>query len=273
MTFRASVVLFNTPPEELENVIISLLKCEFLEAIDIIDNSSAPLEESCFLVEDKVNYIFNGENLGYGRAHNIAISSTCESKSTHHLVINADVDFNPSDIDHLYEVMATNSNVGLLMPKVIYPNGQKQPLCKRCPSPIDMLARLLFPSSFAPKWVREFDMRDYEFQSPTFIPYLSGCFMFLSTEVLSEVGMFDERFFLYPEDVDLSRRIAFRYDAVFYPDVTIAHRHDAASKKSFSLLITQMVEFIKYFNKWGWVFDGKRKYLNKRCGEEVYLQN
>ena len=74
MTFRASVVLFNTPPEELENVVISLLKCEFLEAIDLIDNSSAPLEESCFLVEDKVNYIFNGENLGYGRAHNLSIS-------------------------------------------------------------------------------------------------------------------------------------------------------------------------------------------------------
>ena len=273
MTFRASVVLFNTPPEELENVVISLLKCEFLDGIDLIDNSSAPLKEGYFLDEDKVNYIFNGENLGYGRGHNISISKTCASKSTHHLVINADVDFSPSDIDHLYQVLVSNLGVGLLMPKVTYPNGQKQALCKRCPSPIDMLARLLFPRTFAPRWVREFDMRDYEFQSPTFVPYLSGCFMFLSTRVLAEVGMFDERFFLYPEDVDLSRRIAFSSNALFYPDVTITHRHDAASKKSFKLLIIQMVEFIKYFNKWGWVFDRKRKYLNKRCGEEVYLQN
>lgn len=272
MTFRASVVLFNTPPEELENVVISLLKCEFLEAIDLIDNSSAPLKESYFLVEDKVNYIFNGENLGYGRAHNLSISQSLGSQASHHLVINADVEFSSEDIDHLYEVMVANSNVGLLMPNVTYPNGHKQYLCKFCPSPIDLIARLILPRSFALKWLRKFDMRDVDFNGPTFVPYLSGCFMFLSAKVLAEVGGFDERFFLYPEDIDLSRRVAYRYESIFYPSVTVSHRHDAASKKSFSLMVIHIREIIKYFNKWGWIFDKNRKGLNRRCGESIALK-
>lgn len=272
MTFRASVVLFETPQEELENIVLSLLRCQHLEAIDLVDNSSAPIKDFDFLRNSKVNYIFNGKNLGYGRGHNVSISQTLGSKASHHLVINADVEIISKDIDHLYEVMVANSNVGLLMPNVIYPDGQRQYLCKFCPSPIDLFGRLVLPRSLALKWLRKFDMRDFNFDWPTFVPYLSGCFMFLSAKALAEVGAFDARFFLYPEDIDLSRRIAYRYEALFYPDVTITHRHDAASKKSFKMMVIHIREIIKYFNKWGWIFDKKRRVLNRRCGENIPLK-
>ena len=272
MTFRVSIVLFGTPLEELENIVISLLKCQHLEAIDLVDNSCDPLKEFDCFRDPKVNYIFNDKNLGYGRAHNISISQTLASSASHHLVINADVEVIPEDMDRIYEVMVANSNVGLLMPKVTYPGGQTQYLCKFCPSPFDLFARLVLPRSLVFKWLRKFDMRDFNFNRPTFVPYLSGCFMFLSAKALEEVGSFDERFFLYPEDIDLSRRVAYRYEAVFYPDVTISHRHDAASKRSIKLMAIHIWEIIKYFNKWGWIFDRNRRVLNKRCGENIPLK-
>ena len=96
------------------------------------------------------------------------------------------------------------------------------------------------------------------------VPYLSGCFMFLRTEALKKAGLFDERFFMYPEDIDLTRRIHMRYKTKYYPKVSIVHAHEKGSYKNISLFYIHLKNMIKYFNKWGWFFDKERKKINAR---------
>ena len=95
------------------------------------------------------------------------------------------------------------------------------------------------------------------------VPYLSGCFMLLRTEALKNVGMFDERFFMYPEDIDLTRRIHRKYKTIFYPNVSVVHHHARASYQNVRLLAVHVWNLVRYFNKWGWFFDKERKKVNE----------
>jgi GT2 family glycosyltransferase len=105
-----------------------------------------------------------------------------------------------------------------------------------------------------------------------FVPYLSGCFMLLRTSALIDVGLFDERFFMYPEDVDLTRRIAARYETIFFPHVSVYHEHGAASRKSLKMFAVHFFNMVRYFNKWGWLVDPGRRELNRKTLAQPQLQ-
>ena len=97
------------------------------------------------------------------------------------------------------------------------------------------------------------------------VPALSGCFMFLRVDVLKKVGMFDERYFMYAEDLDLCRRIGEVSHTMFYPAVSVYHAYEKGSYKNKKLLKYHICSVIKYFNKWGWMFDAKRTHKNREC--------
>ena len=101
------------------------------------------------------------------------------------------------------------------------------------------------------------------------VPSLSGWFMFMRVSVLKEVGGFDERYFMYAEDLDLCRRIGEVSKTIFYPGVSVVHEYEKGSYKSKKLLKYHTVSIIKYFNKWGWIFDSKRKKKNKYCISQI----
>ena len=97
------------------------------------------------------------------------------------------------------------------------------------------------------------------------VPSLSGCFMLLRTSVLEAVGLFDENIFMYLEDVDLNRRIHTNYKTIFYPEVSIVHEYAKESYRNKKLLMFHIRSALYYFNKWGWIFDRKRKEVNDTC--------
>ncbi len=86
--------------------------------------------------------------------------------------------------------------------------------------------------------------------------------MFLRCSAINKVGLFDERFFMYPEDIDLTRRIHRHFRTVSFPDVTVIHDHRAQSYHDPRLLRIHIVNMIRYFNKWGWLFDSERRRFN-----------
>lgn len=258
------------------NVSIVLYKHTFLEIsalVEILHNSAAVSE--LFLIDNsptenpdykkiKATYIFNNKNLGYGAAHNIAIRKTIEQNKPYHLVMNPDIAFQPAILSKIENFMNNNSNIGLLMPKVLYPSGEKQYLCKLIPAPFDLIFRRFLPKSWTLKHTEKFELRASGYNHEMDVPYLSGCFMFLRTEAIQQVGMFDERFFMYPEDIDLSRRIHKKFRTVFYPEVEVVHHHAQGSYVNFKLLIIHITNMIKYFNKWGWIFDRERREVNRK---------
>jgi len=89
--------------------------------------------------------------------------------------------------------------------------------------------------------------------------------MFLRTRALEEVGLFDERFFMYLEDVDLCRRIRRGWDTVLYPHVQVFHEYARGSYTDPVLRRHHIVSAIRYFNKWGWLFDEERNAFNAAC--------
>jgi GT2 family glycosyltransferase len=159
--------------------------------------------------------------------------------------------------------MYNNTDIGHLMPKVLYPDGQIQYLCKLIPTPFDLIFRRFLPENWTKKRRDKFELRASGYSKIMDVPYLSGCFMFLRTKALEEIGLFDERFFMYPEDIDLTRRIHRKYRTVFYPEVSVIHNHAQSSYKSLRMLWIHISNMIKYFNKWGWIFDNERKKINK----------
>jgi GT2 family glycosyltransferase len=258
----ASIVAYKTNPLELEQAIRSFLDCSLRTKIVIVDNS--PTEELGSLCRALgTEYLYTGKNLGFGAAHNIAFKRFSTSK--YHLVLNPDVQFGHKVLEELVAFLELNESVGHVMPRVLYPNGSSQNLCKRLPTPFDIVARRLFPG-FLQHLFRDrlsaFELCDMDMSKVLSVPCLSGCFMLLRRKALQEVGLFDERFFMYFEDFDLTRRINERYNTVYYPRTTIIHRHEKGSYKSVWLLFCGIQSAVRYFNKWGWVWDRDRFRIN-----------
>jgi GT2 family glycosyltransferase len=266
-TISISIVLFNNKKEQIIKVITSLLLCESLEIkLFLIDNSSNDvLKELVNLDERRIEYIFNNENLGYGKGHNIAIEKSIERGISYHLVLNPDVYFDKDVLLKLYVYMEKHTDVGNIIPQVKYPNGDIQYLCKLLPSPFDLILRRFIPfKTWKNRNSEKYELKFTGYIKIMNVPSLSGCFMFLRCNILKEVGLFDESFFMYLEDVDLNRRIHENYKTIFYPEVQIYHEYAKDSYKNKKLLIYHIKSAINYFNKWGWFFDKKRFKINNR---------
>ena len=258
---NASIVLYNHSLSEIAPLVEILRKSELVSAIYLIDNS--PQRSTNFEQLD-VHYLYNEKNIGYGAAHNIAIRRSIEQNIPYHLVINPDISFEASILDEMMHFMDSNSEVGHLMPKVYYPDGEIQFLCKLLPTPFDLIFRRFLPTSWTKKRTGKFELRDSGYNQIMDVPYLSGCFMFLRTEALKKVGLFDERFFMYPEDIDLTRRIHRHFRTVFYPELSIIHHHARGSYLNLKMLWIHTSNMIRYFNKWGWIFDRERREINNK---------
>jgi len=263
---NASIVLYNHSLKEITTLVDILQKSKSISVIFLIDNSPIPTAGYNNL---RVNYIFTGNNLGYGAAHNIAIRQTIEQNIPYHLVINPDITFEPLILEIIEVFMNNNSEIGLLMPKVFYPNGEIQYLCKLIPTPFDLIFRRFLPKNWTIKRTEKFELRASDYNKLMDVPYLSGCFMFLRTKAIEEVGLFDERFFMYPEDIDLTRRIHRKFRTVFYPEVNIVHHHAQSSYLNLKMLLVHTLNMIKYFNKWGWIFDKERRTINKEILKQI----
>ena len=213
-------------------------------------------------------YRLTNSNIGYGAAHNIAIRESIYDNIPFHLVINPDIILTTEALDMMLAFIAQNPQVGSLMPKVIYPNGQLQYLCKLLPTPMDVLSRRFLPRKWIERRNYTYEMRASRYNKLMNVPYLSGCFMLLRTEAVRQARLFDERFFMYPEDMDLTRRIHRNYLTVYFPHATIIHDHARDSYKSLKMLWIHIVNMCKYFNKWGWFRDKERTLFNQTAIRE-----
>lgn len=264
-----SIVLFKTNEVQLVNCLNSIFNCKYDTQVFIIDNSPFDVLSTACRNFKNLEYIHNPSNPGYGSAHNIAILKSIKEKYDYHIVINPDIYFSEGCIEGLLDYMKINLDVGLIMPKVLFPNGDIQYLCKLIPTPFDLLVRAFFPRSYFQKSRDNFELRWTGYNKIMSVPYLSGCFMLLRVDTLKEVGLFDESFFMYPEDIDLSRRIAASWKTIYYPFSSVFHEYGALSKKSYKLLLIHTWNIIKYFNKWGWFFDKNRSEINDRALKNI----
>jgi len=264
---NVSIVLFNSEFTQIDNLVKGFRTNKAINQIYLVDNS--PTINKTFEKCD-ANYIFTGKNLGYGIGHNIAIKKTLHEGIKYHLVLNPDIYIETTTLNDLLHYMNENEDVGLVMPQIRYPNGQTQYLCKLLATPFDLIGRRFLPfKQIIRKRNNIYELRFTGYDKLIEVPSLSGCFMFFRTDTLKKVDGFDERFFMYCEDLDLSRRIGQISKTVFYPKVSIIHNYEKGSYKDLKLLIYHITSAIKYFNKWGWFFDKERKRINRKVLKQL----
>jgi GT2 family glycosyltransferase len=269
----ASVVLFHSQKVDI-TAIIDCIEKSCIDNVYIIDNSSDDRFRLFEKRSSKIWYIHN-KNLGYGASHNIALHEAIDSGSEFHIVLNPDIRFSAEVISELASYMREHEDTSYILPKVLYPDGTIQYLCKLLPTPSDLIFRRFIPNlKFAKKMNDKYVLQNSGYDKIINPPCLSGCFMFLRISTIKENNLFfDERYFMYCEDFDFIRRLHRVAKTIFYPYVSIVHDHQKVSYKSKKMLIQHIKSAVKFFNKWGWIFDSERNRMNRRIKKEIELLN
>ena len=262
-----SIVTYKTDLVELTKCLSSLLS-PLISKVYIIDNSSQKYIADFCKEYVNVEYICS-RNVGYGAGHNQALRRVLKSKSKYYLILNSDVYFDPSILDELVKYMDRNMDVAQVQPNIIYPDGRMQYTCRLLPTPVNLIFRRFLPKKMMEKMNDRYLLKFNDHTQAMNVPYHQGSFMFFRIECFNKVGLFDERFFMYPEDIDITRRMHKYYKTIFWPEVTVVHAHRAASYKNKKMLKIHMINMIKYFNKWGWAFDKERRDWNKQLLKEL----
>ncbi len=261
----AAIVTYRNSIVQLRRAVASVTQQRCRIQLVLVDNAGedavAALAEECGAI-----YLRPPGNLGFGKAHNLAYQWAREL-SPYHLVLNPDVHFDAEVLETLLEVMTAQPDLGVVMPKILYADGATQHLCKRLPTPWDLVIRRFAPG-FAHgvfrRTMERYELRDRDYDEPMEPPTLSGCFLLLRNEIVDQVGLFDERFFMYMEDVDLVRRILVVSRGLYYPAVSIVHEYQKGSYRDRRLAWHHVLSALKYFSKWGWIRDAERDRLNHR---------
>lgn len=257
----ASIVVHNGPLPQLAKALTCLLG-NGVDRVWVIENGADDSSAQC-CQSPRITYQ-RMENRGYGAGHNVGIRAAISAGSEFHLVMNADVCWHGDVIGPLVQYMRSHPDVGQMMPLVRYPDGALQYACRMLPTPFDLFARRLLPERLTRRRMDRYLLADADHSRPFNCPYLLGSFMFFRTAALQEAGLFDERFFLYPEDIDITRRVHRHWATLFYPEVEIIHEHAAASRHSLRMFAIHAANMVKYFNKWGWLCDRERREFNRR---------
>ncbi|WP_445114569.1 glycosyltransferase [Acinetobacter sp. WZC-1] len=255
-----SIVLFRHSYFEIEKTLACLLSSPFVCKVILVDNDES--DWAFKFQHEKVVYLKSDGNFGFGYGHNFAINRYV-SNSDLFLICNPDIMFEESEFAQLVNFVKDRKE-GLFLPKIVYANGENQFGARLLPTPLNLFARR-FSKKLAIGLDQQYLLKNYTIQKPIFAPYLSGCFMLFRSEALETLKGFDERFFMYMEDIDISRRCAQQFGTLYCPQFSVVHAHEQASYKSIKLLKAHIQSAILYFNKWGWLYDSNRKLLNDKC--------
>jgi GT2 family glycosyltransferase len=208
--------------------------------------------ESLFDGADLV--ITNAGNIGYGRAVN-ALAGKLVALPPYFAAANIDLYWQPGSVEALLASLQGHPEVSLAVPAICDEEGILQKLCKRNPTILALISRRFIPDFFKPPSLKRYDqwyvMGEKNYEEPFECQYLSGCFMLFRGDVFEAVGGFDERYFLYLEDADISRSASLYGRCMHLPIASVVHRWGRGSHKNIRLAVVNIFSAWKYFRKWG----------------------
>lgn len=266
MLITVSIVLYNNDESELKKTIRCVFNTSQKIKLFLIDNSQKDDLITLSENDSRIVYIHNPSNPGFGAAHNVAIRKGIELGAKYHFIINPDVFFVEDVISSMIAYTENDKTIGMMMPQILNVDGSVQNLPKLLPSPISVLRRKLKkPSKPYQKFINRYELRKVPEKMIYNAPVLSGCFTLLNLEAINKVGSYDDKYFMYFEDWDLSRRIHIHYKTIYFPLVSVFHGYESGANKSSKLFKIFIKSAITYFNKWGWVFDPERSKINNKA--------
>ncbi len=187
------------------------------------------------------------ENKGFGAGHNMVLPLL---NSRYHAVVNPDILFWDSAITEMANWMEDHPDVVMTTPRLVFPDGRVQEIAKRRPAFLPLLARQLGWAILKP-YEDHYLMRDEDLTKPIDVEFCSGSFFVIRTQVLQEIGGFDEGYFMYVEDADITQKALAKGRAVYLPQVTVAHAWHRDAHRKPRQFWWQTKSMLRYFNKWG----------------------
>lgn len=230
-------VTYNTE-KDTKNLLLSLGRIEknnFQPQIIIVDNGS----KTRFQLEpqekkDDITVIRNDENMGFAGGYNIGIREALARKADYILIINNDTKVYSDMLKKLLLILESDPKIGVTVPKIYFAKGHEFHKDRYKP---EELGKVIWYAGGFTDWenvksmhlgVDEVDRGQFDLTGP--IGFATGCCMLFKSEVLEKVGLFDERYFLYYEDADLSERIKKAGFMIYYvPEAMLIHVNAASS--------------------------------------------
>lgn len=245
------IVSWNTS-KELSSCLMSVRDAlgDNMQAI-VVDNASG--DDSVQMVRREfpwVHLIANNDNYGFGKACNMAIR---ESRGRYIFFLNPDSAIEKDALNSIVEFGDTHPEAGIFGIKVMNPNGSIQYSCRRFPTLAAGIFRNTILGKFFPKnaYTRDYLMTDWDHSQTQEVDWVSGCALVIRRETAEELGGFDERFFMYCEDVDLAYRANQKgWKVMYFPGAVSIHARSKSSDKSPNHMIFEFHKSMyKFFKK------------------------
>jgi GT2 family glycosyltransferase len=211
----------------------------------------------------KANLIVNNENKGFGKANNQVLSI---SDSRYCLITNPDVIVLPGTLQTMVGFMDENRDAGAAGCKMLNNDDSLQYSCRRYPTLFTLLMRgvLIDELFFRGKAVKRYLMQDWTHDEIRHVDWLTGCCIMLRKEAIEEVGLFDEKFFIYFEDVDICYRINRNWKVYYLPQARMIHEYQHKSRRIHDLKSRyyHLKSAIHFFRKNGLIYGGNHDSKN-----------
>ncbi len=233
----------------------------------VVDNKSTEYHANEFveqIIPDAWTLLRNGDH-GYGRSMNLGAKQV---DARYYFILNPDTELIDADLfNKLFDYMQSHPDVGLVGPKIVSFQGEVQDTCRQFPTwyqPIIQRTSLK-QSGFGLRYATHFLMKDFDHETEKAVDWVQGSAMFIPSNTWKQLGGFDDRFWLYFEDIDLCRRVWLLGKRVIYlPSISLRHAHGRQS----ALIQNFIINFIKTKETRGhiasWI-----KYLLKWCGQST----
>ncbi|MBN1884964.1 MAG: glycosyltransferase [Candidatus Krumholzibacteriota bacterium] len=232
----------------------------------VIDNASR--DGTPEMIRDRfpgVRLAANRENVGYARGVNQGIRM---STGRAILVLNPDIELRDDAVGHLLASLDARPRAGIVASRLVYPNGRLQHSCRAFYTAKAIILRRTFLGRLFPraKALRAHLMTDWDHETPRQVDWVIGACMMARREAIEQVGMMDERFFLYFEDIDWCYRMQHLGWEVWYePASTMVHSYERSSasmlRKPFLLHVLSLLRYVEKWNRLSWFFRRHRETL------------
>jgi GT2 family glycosyltransferase len=255
----SAIVLNYRSPRDTVRCVRALQTQSIAEQIEILVVDNKSNDESIGFIraqlgnDANVRIIEERNNMGYGRANNYAATF---ATGQYLLIVNPDNTLPSDGLEKMLSSLKNQLDAGIVGPALMHPDGSVRPSARPFPKPFDLFKKRLFPEH----WQHEFDAKAEKLRSrdAVEVDWLVGACLLIKRDLFEEMKGFDERFFLFFEDMDLCRRIKQTGKKVIYlPSVQVQDRKTRLSGSSILSIFTRrttrihFVSACKYFMKWG----------------------
>jgi len=256
-TLSIIVVTFNSA-DHIRGCLESIINNGFDHIqIIVVDNASVDDTRNICKAFQNINLIYNNNNMGFAKAVNIGIKV---STGQFVLLLNPDIVLPINCLKELVDILVRQPQVGMIGSMLVQENGSIDLACRRnFPTTRDVFFRLLgidkcFPKS---KFFNHYNPTYVDMSLAGEVECISGAFMLVRREAIQDVGLMDEAFFLYGEDVDWAFRFKLaNWKIYYYPTIKVLHYKRGSSKKNVdpkticAFYDSAYLYYLKYLGPW-----------------------